>query len=170
MRYEENVVNELCRHLLDGDSQKVACKKVGLGKSTFYEWMHKWPDFKERIKKAKDEFRETIVCKLEASLWKRAMGYDAVETETEYVNDSNGNPWIKSQKKKVKHIQPDTGALIFALTNVAPEKWKNRQQIGNVGGSGDAICVEVSGDGAQVVKDAIAKIDGISVVSDESDK
>ena len=57
------------------------------------------------------------------------MGYEVTETETEYVSDANGNPKIKSQKTKVKHIQPDTGALIFALTNVAPEKWINRQRV-----------------------------------------
>ena len=26
-------------------------------------------------------------------------------------------------------MPPDTGALIFALTNVAPDKWVNRQKI-----------------------------------------
>lgn len=62
-------------------------------------------------------------------MWKRAMGYEVTETETEYVSDANGNPKIKSQKSKVKHIQPDTGALIFALTNVAPEKWVNKQKV-----------------------------------------
>lgn len=62
-------------------------------------------------------------------MWKRAMGYEVTETETEYVSDANGNPKIKSQKSKVKHIQPDTGALIFALTNVTPEKWVNKQKV-----------------------------------------
>ena len=62
-------------------------------------------------------------------MWKRAMGYEVTETETEYVSDANGKPKIKSQKSKVKHIQPDTGALIFALTNVAPKKWVNKQKV-----------------------------------------
>ena len=56
-------------------------------------------------------------------------GYEVTETETEYVSDAEGKPKIKSQKTKVKHIQPDTGALIFALTNVAPEKWVNKQKV-----------------------------------------
>ena len=82
----------------------------------------------EAIKKAKEECQETITGKLEATLWKRAMGYEVTETETEFVRDKEGNPVVKSQKKKVKHIHPDTGALIFALTNVAPDKWVNRQK------------------------------------------
>ena len=43
-----------------------------------------------------------------------------------------GNPTIiKSQKTKIKHVQPEVGALVFALTNVAPEKWINRQRVDN---------------------------------------
>lgn len=128
-KYNKKIVDELCRCLREGDSQKLACKKVGIGDSTFHDWINAKPEFSERIKKAKEEFQATIVGKLEATLWKRAMGYEVTENEVEYVNDKDGNPRIKSQKKKVKHIQPDTGALIFALTNVAPEKWVNKQKV-----------------------------------------
>lgn len=120
-KYNKQTVEAICGFIRDGDSQKLACKKVGIGDSTFHDWIKAKPEFSERIKKAKEEFQATITGKLEATLWKRAMGYEITETETEYVSDAQGNPKIKSQKTKVKHIQPDTGALIFALTNVAPE-------------------------------------------------
>lgn len=128
-KYNKQTVEAICAFIRDGDSQKIACKKAGIGDSTFHDWMHAKPEFAERIKKAKEEFQATITGRLEASLWKRAMGYEVTETETEYVSDANGNPKIKSQKTKVKHIQPDTAALIFALTNVAPERWVNKQKI-----------------------------------------
>lgn len=128
-KYNKQTVEAICSYIRDGDSQKLACKKAGIGDSTFHDWIKAKPEFAERIKKAKDEFLATITGKLEATLWKRAMGYEVTETETEYVRDKDGNPQIKSQKNKVKHIQPDTGALIFALTNVAPEKWVNRQKV-----------------------------------------
>lgn len=127
-KYNKQIVDLICDHIRAGDSQKLACKKAGIGDSTFFDWIHKRNGFSEKIKKAKEEFQATITGKLEATLWKRAMGYEVTETETEYVRDENGNPIPKSQKTKVKHIQPDTGALIFALTNVAPEKWINRQR------------------------------------------
>lgn len=123
-KYNKQTVEAICAYIRDGDSQKLACKKAGIGDSTFHDWIKAKPEFAERIKKAKDEFLATITGKLEATLWKRAMGYEVTETDTEYVSDSNGNPKIKSQRTKVKHIQPDTGALIFALTNVAPEEWE----------------------------------------------
>lgn len=128
-KYDKELVDKLCAYIREGDSQHLACKKVGIGKSAFHEWINNKPDFAEAIKKAKDDFQATIVGKLEATLWKRAMGYEVTETETEYVSDANGNPRIKTKKTKVKHIQPDTGALIFALTNVAPEKWVNKQKV-----------------------------------------
>lgn len=128
-KYNKQTVEAICSYIRDGDSQKLACKKAGIGDSTFHDWIKAKQEFAERIKKAKEEFQATITGKLEATLWKRAMGYEVTETETEYVSDANGNPKIKSQKSKVKHIQPDTGALIFALTNVAPEKWVNKQKV-----------------------------------------
>ena len=128
-KYNKQTVQILCNYIREGDSQQLACKKAGIGHSAFYDWLNSKPEFAEVVQKAKDEFQATITGKLEATLWKRAMGYEVTETETEYVSDANGNPKIKSQKTKVKHIQPDTGALIFALTNVAPEKWINRQRV-----------------------------------------
>lgn len=126
-KYNKQTVETICSYIRDGDSKKLACKRAGIGESTFYEWMQGKTEFAESIKKAEAEFTATITGKLEASLWKRATGYEVTETETEYFTDKEGNQRIKSQKKKVKHIQPDTGALIFALTNVAPDKWKNKQ-------------------------------------------
>lgn len=128
-KYNKQTVEAICSFIRDGDSQKLACKKAGIGESTFHDWMKAKPEFSERVKKAKDEFLATITGKLEATLWKRAMGYEVTETDTEYVSDADGNQKIKGRKTKVKHIQPDTGALIFALTNVAPDKWVNKQKV-----------------------------------------
>lgn len=128
-KYNKEMVERICGFIRDGDTQRLTCKKVGIAEDTFCEWMKHKDGFSEAVKKAKEDFRATIVGKLEATLWKRAMGYEVTEIDTEYVSDANGNPRIKSQKTKVKHIQPDTGALIFALTNVAPERWVNKQKV-----------------------------------------
>lgn len=129
MKYSEELTNEICQYLREGDSQKLAAQKAGIAEDTFYEWMNTKTEFSERVKRAKEEFRATIVGKLEASLWKRATGYEVTETEIEYVSGKDGEPRIKGQKTKKKHIIPDTGALIFALSNLAPEKWVNKQRV-----------------------------------------
>lgn len=128
-KYSKDIVEEICKYIREGDSQKIAVKKTGIAEGTLYKWINLHDELKESIKKAKEEFRATITGKLEASLWKKAIGYEVTETETEYVSDEDGKPRIKCQKTKVKHIAPDTGALVFALTNVAPEKWINRQKV-----------------------------------------
>lgn len=130
-KYSSEIKEKICNYIREGDSQKLACNKVGIGTTAFHEWVNKDAKFAEGIKKAKEDFQATIVGKLEASLWKRAIGYEVTETETEYTSDKDGKPKIKSQKTKIKHIQPDVGALVFALTNVAPEKWVNRQRVDN---------------------------------------
>lgn len=130
-KYCKEIKEKICNYIREGDSQKLACNKVGIGTSAFHDWVRKDPQFSEDIKKAKEDFQATILGKLEASLWKRAIGYEVTETETEYTSDKDGKPRIKSQKTKIKHIQPEVGALVFALTNVAPEKWINRQRVDN---------------------------------------
>lgn len=143
MKYTPEKVDEICQYLREGDTQKAAHTKAGVGESTFYEWLQK-VEFAEKVKKAQDEFRATIVAKLEESLWKKATGYEATETEIEYVSAKDGTPIIKSQKTKKKHIPPDTGALTFALCNVAPEKWTNTQRHQLQATEGVRLAIEVA--------------------------
>lgn len=128
-KYNKEIVQRICNFIRDGDSQKEAAKRAGIAEDTFYDWMKSKREFSEEVKKAHEDFHETIVSKLEATLYRKAQGYEVTETDTEYVNGKDGKPIIKSQKKKIKHIQPDTGALIFALTNLAPDKWKNKRDV-----------------------------------------
>ena len=79
-----DVKDDIISYIREGDSNILACKKVGISKSTFYEWLESYPDFSDSLKKARKEFRETILKKLEQSLWKRAAGYEVEEVKNEY--------------------------------------------------------------------------------------
>jgi hypothetical protein len=122
-----DVKDGIISYIREGDSNILACKKVGISKSTFYEWLESYPDFSDSLKKARKEFRETIVQTLEQSLWKRAAGYEIEESKNEYRTLKDGSKVLVKSSKITKHFPPDTGALIFALTNLDPENWKNRQ-------------------------------------------
>ena len=122
-----DVKDDIITCIREGDSNILACKKVGISKSTFYEWLESYPDFSASLKKARKEFRETIVQTLEQSLWKRAAGYEIEESKNEYRTLKDGSKVLVKSSKITKHFPPDTGALIFALTNLDPENWKNRQ-------------------------------------------
>ena len=134
MKYNEETINAIADAIKDGETIETACKIAGITKTTFYEWMadEGKTDFADAIKKAKSEFQETIVGRLEHSLWKKALGFEFEEKKTETNKDG-----VTTKKTVVKkYYPPDTAALIFALTNVAPEQWKNRQNIEATGRDG----------------------------------
>jgi hypothetical protein len=122
-----DVKDDIISYIREGDSNILACKKVGISKETFYTWINDKPDFSDSLKKARKEFRETIVQTLEQSLWKRAAGYEIEESKNEYRTLKDGSKVLVKSSKITKHFPPDTGALIFALTNLDPENWKNRE-------------------------------------------
>lgn len=103
------------------------CKAMSIDNMSYYNWM-KRSEFSEAIKKAKEEFRGTIEKDIVQSLANSAKGYEYTQTTTEYT-DVNGKPSIKKQVKKNIRVEPNVGAAIFLLTNIAPQRWKNRQDI-----------------------------------------
>ena len=102
------------------------CRAMGIDDMSYYNWM-KRSEFSEAIKKAKEAFRDGLEKDIVKSLSNAAKGYEYTQTTTEYT-DVNGKPSIKKQVKKNIRVEPNVGAAIFLLTNLAPERWKNRQQ------------------------------------------
>lgn len=101
------------------------CREMDITTETYYQWM-KVSDFSDAIKKAKEIYRSSLEKRVVNSLVNTALGYDVEETRTDYVMAKDGNPVIKKQTRTKKHVQPNTGAAIFLLTNIAPDKWKNK--------------------------------------------
>ena len=126
-KYNKKIVERICK-LLQSDNFTVLeiCKIVGIAEDTYYDWKNKHAEFSDAIKKARDTFDETIVHEAKNSLRKKVNGYDFDEKKTTYINDKEGKPKIKEQTTIKKHYQPDTAAIIFTLTNKAPEEFKNK--------------------------------------------
>lgn len=101
------------------------CKAMGIEDQTYYRWLGK-VEFVEAIKKAKEAFRSTLENDIVKSLANSAKGYEYEQYTTEYT-DVNGKPKIKKQVKKNIRVEPNVGAAIFLLTNIAPGRWKNKQ-------------------------------------------
>lgn len=101
------------------------CKAMGIDDQTYYRWLGK-VEFAEEIKKAKEAFRDSLEKDIVKSLANAAKGYEYTQTTTEYT-DVNGKPSIKKQVKKNIRVEPNVGAAIFLLTNIAPDRWKNKQ-------------------------------------------
>lgn len=123
----DDVRDIIIQSIREGDKNVIAYKKAGISETTFYDWLRNDAAFSAAVKKARAEFLDGIASQLEASLWKKANGYEVEETKEEFSRRKNGEVVLVKKTTTKKHIAPDTGALIFALTNVDPENWKNRQ-------------------------------------------
>lgn len=132
-KYNKKIVNKIAT-LISEDSYTISeiCEKVNIHKSTYYDWINSKPDFSDAIKKAEEEFNDTIIVEAKKSLMKLVKGYTAQEKKTTTQDtgkkDENDKPIVKVKEHTVteKHYQPNTAAVIFALTNRDPDNWKNR--------------------------------------------
>lgn len=121
--------------LVKSDTYTIAevCRQVGITPKTYHAWVNDYPDLADAIAQAKEERMQLMVIEAKKSLMKKIQGYDVTETKVVTVpgsqKDERGNPKpiIKEQTTTKKHIQPDTAAIIFTLTNGDPEHWRNRQ-------------------------------------------
>ena len=93
---------------------------MGIGRQTLYEWIKKYPDIKDTLKRGK----EVVDINVENALVKNALGYDVEETKV--VVDKDGKP-VRIEKTK-KHIRPDTTAQMFYLQNRLPDTLNNVQR------------------------------------------
>lgn len=118
----EETYRALADRIRQGDTITAACRACGVGRRTFYDWQEDDAHFAHLIKEAADDFNVSIVAQMEQSLYRRANGYEAREIKIERSPDGRERRTVT-----VKQIAPDTGALVFALTNRAPERWQNRQ-------------------------------------------
>lgn len=108
------------------------CKAMCISDESYYNWINGISEaslqFLEAIKKAKTVFRQNLEVDLVLSLARSAKGYRWQKKRTEY-KDVNGKPQIVKQIVEDVDVPPNTGAAIFLLTNIAPDKWKNKQYI-----------------------------------------
>lgn len=102
-----------------GLANKQIADNIGISEETFYQWVKKYSEFAEAIKKGK----EVIVCELENALIKRAKGYEVTESNSFYDRDGN-----EIKRESIRHVPPDTTALIFALKNMDAEHWRDRKE------------------------------------------
>lgn len=107
--------------------------------STVQEWKKKYAEFRDAIILGKDEFDSE---KIEASLRKRALGYeyDKKTIKQTYIYQKVAGPDGKPVKIKVPaeevtlermHVVPDSVAIIFFLKNRAPKRWQDVKKIDN---------------------------------------
>lgn len=128
-KYTPERVERICKGIAEGQTEKDSCLAAGISVATFHLWLSQKVEFSEAVKKAKKDYQDWLDKHLledaERGLMRLVCGEEYVETTTEYET-IDGKLVVKKKKEVNKRILPNTTAIIFALTNRAPEKWKNR--------------------------------------------
>ena len=107
----------------DGLTDEQIAHNCNIRRETLYDWMKKYPNISNIIKKNK-----TIVdYEVENALYKRAMGYTYDEVTKEKVKDPlTGEYRMVETKRVTKEVQPDVGAIMCWLKNRKPKTWRDR--------------------------------------------
>lgn len=114
--------------------EKIA-EKLQISIPTFYKHKKLHTEFSEALKKGLDE----SVSEVEGALFKRAVGFEYVETKTvveeviedgEKIMGEDGKPLTSTRTETmVKKALPDVGSMVFYLKNRAPEEWKDKHEL-----------------------------------------
>jgi transposase len=118
----------------DGYRDEDICKKLGISRQTFYNWVAKYEDFAEAVRKGK----EVVDAEIENKLLDNARGYTVWEETQELMDVYDPLTGLKDKqlittKRVLKHIKGDTTAQIFWLKNRKPDVWRDKQHIAHEG-------------------------------------
>lgn len=133
-KYSKKLVDQICS-LIKKDCYTIAelCSLSGITRETYYAWLKSHPDFSDAVTRAREDYDQLVVKEAKNSLMKKIRGYTVQEIRTVMVDagkpGTDGKPLPKVKERTVieKHIQPDIQAIIFTLTNKAPDEYKIRQ-------------------------------------------
>ena len=101
----------------DGLTNEQIAKNMGINPSTLYDYMNKFVEISDALKKGK----EVVDIEVENALLKRALGYTITLCEQKVDKDG----CVHDLKKDV-HIPGDTTAQIFWLKNRKKQQWRDK--------------------------------------------
>lgn len=126
-----------------GATIKQFCQAMGITDRTYGNWL-KISAFSEAITRAREVFATTTVREVENALVKAARGVDFTKSKEEYRAQLIKEYDPKTGKKikeyygekpvqvkafhETMYYPPDVKAAIFVLSNMAPDKWKQKQE------------------------------------------
>lgn len=108
----------------DGLTDEQVAHNMGIGYSTFREWLNKYPALLAALKKGK----APVDMEVENALLKRALGYEYEEVCTE-ITELPGGKQRKHIKKTTKMVLPDVTAQIFWLKNRRQGRWRDKIEV-----------------------------------------
>ena len=153
-KYESHVLpnlEKIAQWAEEGVTAKDIAGKLHIAYSSFRKYLDAGRQGDERYAALSAAFArgcEVSDDAVEAALYKRACGFEYIETRREQKLDRLGNV-VELVTTINKVVPPDPTSAMFWLTNRRPEKWaykpKEEERAGNEGGV--VLMPEVAGDG-----------------------
>lgn len=110
-----------------GATDKEIADAFGVSVRTINRWKTNHVSFHKKLETGK----ASADAKVEASLYKRAVGYEYEESESLLEMDAQGNQKPLRVKRVKKHVPPDTMAQIYWLNNRSRKtgEWTQKQDV-----------------------------------------
>jgi transposase-like protein len=120
----------------DGATIDQIAINIGVNRKTIYDYMKRYPEFKEAIEKG----REITDRRVENALYNNAMGQEVweetqelrpivIKGEIQYNEDGTIKAEMVTVERKKKFIPGSSTAQIFWLKNRKPNEWRDKQEI-----------------------------------------
>lgn len=113
----------------DGLTDELIAEKIGITRSTLYEWKKRFPDISDALKKGK----EVVDVQVENALLDNALGYEyteevlATRKTVEYHEGKRIREIVEPVAFTLQRRKPaETTAQIFWLKNRRPKQWRDK--------------------------------------------
>lgn len=125
----------------EGLTDEQIADKIGVSRSTLYEWKKKYSDISDTLKRGK----AVVDYQVENALLKRALGFKYKEVVKGLKkNSETGETELTVVREVIKEALPDTTAQIFWLKNRCPDKWRDKTEDINDNKSDNEIKINIA--------------------------
>lgn len=135
--YKQEYIPQLLKHSEDGYSFESFAAKIGVDRSTLYNWCDEFPEFFDARKKAKDLltlYFEDVYRRIYLGQLRRVKSEKPLMNNGVPVLDKNGDVIME---REYEYFRGEPTALIFASKNMIG--WKNQVAIEHQGAGGGPI-------------------------------
>ena len=142
LEYQPEYVAVAYAHSASGGMDAGLAEKLGVAVATIYRWKNEYPDFCDALRKGKTGFDQEV----QDALLDKAKGATInkqVPIKLKDIEYENGKKLSERERVELVTVTeqqaPDTGAMIFWLTNRQGDDWKNTQRRELTGADGAPI-------------------------------
>lgn len=123
-KYSAKLVERLVA-LIEEDNYTIGgiCRMLGIARANYYRWLDEKPEFVAAVNMAMDQRDEKIRLMARRAMERKLEGYRQVETKVKYgLDNETGELVVKEYVVKEKYCEPDTSAMVYALSDKNGDK------------------------------------------------